>query len=429
MDGSRFDALTRALAEPASRRQLLGGLAGAIGSAVLAAVGLDPEDAAAKKKCRANGDKCRKGDQCCSGKCKDRVCVKKGQGGNPPVCRRNADCPDDGNPCTAAVCDGGTRCVQIALSSNQACGENGYCGAPNSGQSGQCVECGAAPARACPDPAGQYYCADTANDPGHCGACGRDCTDGEYCFGGECRPNPEGAPCTVEEDCGPPRLDLRCVADPNTGEAMCCFGTVSGRLAQCDGVCTDVYYDANHCGACRHRCDIEHGEICYETGCCVPGGDPCEEGQRCCRGGISHGHCNDNANCGACGHACDVGQMCDRGECVPAVELEGAPCTVEADCGPLSLDLVCLADPNTGESICCRELRGMESYNAYCDGVCTNLANDPTNCGGCRTVCDAGRGETCVFTCCIPEENACEAGQQCCQSGHTCFEGRCQLTG
>jgi hypothetical protein len=421
MDGSRFDALTRALAEPASRRRLLGGLAGAISSAVLAAVGLDPEDAAAKKKCRANGDKCRKGNQCCSGRCKDHICVKKRR--DEGECRRDRDCPDDGDPCTAAVCDN-QQCTTVRLGPDVQCGENAYC------DGDICRSCDLAGGPLCRDPSGEFRCATLDQDPLHCGACGYACAEGEVCFRSECIPDSVGTPCEIHEECGP-EPGKRCFVDSNTGEGMCCDAAATGIYpAHCDDACVDLYYDANHCGACRHRCDIEHGEICYETGCCVPRGNTCEEGQRCCRGGLGGLPCNNNFDCGVCGRSCGEGEVCDRGACVPDPQLEGAPCTAEADCGPPSLDLMCLTDPNTGEGACCRTNPGAEDYFVYCDGVWTNRYDDPNNCGACRTVCDTERGEVCSDTsCCVPEGNACEADQQCCQSGHTCFEGRCQLTG
>ena len=77
MDGTRFEALTRALAGAApSRRRLLAGLAGGALGGLLARLG--PEAAAAQTAtCKPAGRKVRKRTQCCSlrWKRKTRKCL------------------------------------------------------------------------------------------------------------------------------------------------------------------------------------------------------------------------------------------------------------------------------------------------------------------------------------------------------------------
>jgi hypothetical protein len=65
MDGSRFDALTKSLTEPGTRRRLLAGVV----ATVLGAVGLRGAGAAA---CRPPGSVCRENANCCSAICKPK---------------------------------------------------------------------------------------------------------------------------------------------------------------------------------------------------------------------------------------------------------------------------------------------------------------------------------------------------------------------
>jgi hypothetical protein len=124
LDATRFDALTRALAAPRSRRHLLGGLAaGALGLA-----GFRSADA---RTCSAGGTICREHANCCSSNClpKDRTGRRR-----CAECGSPAQCPSD--TCTTPTCSGGA-CGTTPANESGACTDSG--GAAGTCQSGTCV--------------------------------------------------------------------------------------------------------------------------------------------------------------------------------------------------------------------------------------------------------------------------------------------------
>ena len=123
MDASRFDGLSRSLAEPPTRRGAVLGLAGLVAAGLLGRLGL--ADVAAKKK----GDKKRKGKKCppCRKK-KHGQCNKAKKPDGTPCgtgktcqsgkCRLSCPVPCAGGDCSsgACVCPGGTeRCGDACL--------------------------------------------------------------------------------------------------------------------------------------------------------------------------------------------------------------------------------------------------------------------------------------------------------------------------
>jgi hypothetical protein len=122
------------------------------------------------------------------------------------------------------------------------------------------------------------YCADLANDPYNCGACGDECDPpGPYeygaCLDGECR-----------------------------------YDCVEGAV-YCDGACTFLGWDPNNCGGCGQICGGStpycNGGACSE---CWPGSMLCN--------GICTDVLTDNGNCGACGVVCPSTMYCAAGVCV-----------------------------------------------------------------------------------------------------------------
>src|SRR5687767_14016379 len=97
----------------------------------------------------------------------------------------------------------------------------------------------AAPAPTCPTgqtecvSGGTASCKTLASDPANCGACGRTCSAGQSCIGGQCQ---------------------------------CPSGTAS-----CSGSCVDLKSNASHCGACGIACGT--GTVC-SNGTCVKGSCP-----------------------------------------------------------------------------------------------------------------------------------------------------------
>ncbi len=178
MDGSRFDSLTRAFAEPGTRRRLLGGLvAGALG-----ALGLRGTEAAT---CRAPGSVCREDANCCSKVCGPtnatgrRVCACpsptvacNGACVNPAAfqsdpancnaCGRR--CP--GAPCMSATCTGGTCGLTANPAANgRSCDDGNSCTTGSTCLNGACQGgTTVSSSLTCPANVSQ------GNDAGQCGA-------------------------------------------------------------------------------------------------------------------------------------------------------------------------------------------------------------------------------------------------------------------
>jgi hypothetical protein len=105
MDGARVDELARSLARTGGSRRTVVGLmvGGAVGLARLrfGPVGAGVQAAAT---CRTLRARCRKGGQCCSGRCKKRICSA-----GPGTCARGVDFCADGS--SASLCNGPAHCA------------------------------------------------------------------------------------------------------------------------------------------------------------------------------------------------------------------------------------------------------------------------------------------------------------------------------
>jgi len=127
----------------------------------------------------------------------------------------------------------------------------------------------------------------------------------------------------------------------------------------------------------------------------------------------------DGANCGACGNACGDGEQCIAGAC------QGGEC-----------ELACAVIEGAG-GVCCYDADGRPS--------CTDLRNDPRNCGACGTTCGpAGRCDGGPGRCVCDEEpglvarcgdecrsvaddeqNCGDCGVVCPADAPVCRDGRC----
>ena len=121
MDAERFDSLTRVLTTAGSRRRVLAAaLAGALGLQGR----LQPDDAAAGRRCKP---KCSECERC-----------KKGKKGRKGKCKAKSN----GTACSTGTCQGG-NCSLRTCSSAAECGSdaNGgcLCAAPRSGGSKVCL--------------------------------------------------------------------------------------------------------------------------------------------------------------------------------------------------------------------------------------------------------------------------------------------------
>jgi hypothetical protein len=129
VDDHSFDALTRRLAGPRSRRSVVRSLGLAAGAA-LGVLGRTATGLAAT--CRPKDAICRKAGDCCSGYCgpKDATGRQRCGCGTPSVCGAQTSCDASGDPCCACAttAEGQTSCVAACeLSEFQSCAASADC--------------------------------------------------------------------------------------------------------------------------------------------------------------------------------------------------------------------------------------------------------------------------------------------------------------
>ncbi len=124
----------------------------------------------------------------------------------------------------------------------------------------------------------------------------------------------------------------------------------------------------------------------------------------------------DSQNCGACGHACGLGVACVSGACQTSTaadgDVDGDP-SVQPDSssagdgslgdgesnsdGPTASDSAEDGD-NSGDGGDADPDSGCVQPNLICDGMCTDITTDSSNCGGCGKVCPSN---SCVNGSCV----------------------------
>jgi hypothetical protein len=107
----QFDAAAAALARARTRREWIGALAIAVSGAILGrAIPVGAGQATVASPCRGKRSKCRRGGQCCSGRCRKRKSKNRGRcrcSRYLEPCREDGDCcPLNGNPlvCASETC-------------------------------------------------------------------------------------------------------------------------------------------------------------------------------------------------------------------------------------------------------------------------------------------------------------------------------------
>ena len=314
--------------------------------------------------CRHAGAGCRKGSQCCTGRCiRKRKCS----------CDASNPCPQPADPCKRAVCSATGKCVTETSVDTITCGD-GECQRTvpqcRNGQVQTCV-------------AGQpstEVCDGKDNDCDGVIDNGFDLkTDVNNC--GEC-----GHTCTVAHG-------TATCSDGTCGLVACDPGWVN-----CDGnqTCETQLGTTENCGACGDVCQAPHTTaVCDESHTCVY---TCDAGWKDCNENLDDGcetHIDsDPDHCGGCNATpCAPGETCEQGVCTCASGTTcGATCVdLQTDpdhCGsctntcPAAAGGICVAgtcgrqcDPNSPPCDC--------SNLNYCSGhgCCT---------GTCSCVCDAG---------------------------------------
>lgn len=363
MDADRFDALAKALA---TRRRLLGALAGAAGGLIArggtrsAAIHLYCGVA-----CADTINNCSFPDDGCGTCCGD-VCVDPTK--DPNNCGPCGNVCPNGGACVNAVCQVtcaagqtlcGDACVDLAhdphncLACGVACGATEACCANGcldiSGDAANCGDCGVACDNGFSCCTGA--CWDLAHDANHCGGCDVVCANGQNCADGQCLgqcPNGQTACPNGCADLGSDAANCGSCGNACAAGATCQNGTCVAPPAcpapriLCGDACVDAANDANNCGGCGVVCGP--AQFCGRSAC----RDRCP-GQLLC-GEVCVNAQIDGQNCGACGNACPSGQACQRGSCVTAC-------------------------------------RGAQTV---CNGGCVDLQTDLKNCGACGVVCPTG---------------------------------------
>jgi hypothetical protein len=373
MDGARFDAIARSLAQPGSRRRLLAGLAAA-------ALGLAGRDRAGAVACRTPGLLCRENADCCA-----RVCAADAAGRRVCRCRTAADCPPPTNRCLAATCAAGVCGTAPAV----------HCAAID-----QCHLAGACvPATGtCTNPAKANG---TACDDGDRRTTGDHCQDGA-CVGTK-------VVCTAQDQCHSAGCDPgtgTCAQTPLTG-TPCDDGNACTQHDTCQaGVCTagapKVCAACQTCqgGSCVSTCAA--GQVCHQGACCTPDATTCA------------GKCSPATdNCGQdCGATCAADQVCHQGAC----------CTPDAQATTCAGNKCGTITNNCGQGVDCG---GCPTNYACLHGACFQTCLSPIN-NQCHAVCTYGcrtiflGGSSVQQVCVGGGSGLCTTG---CPVGQVCADG------
>jgi hypothetical protein len=285
----------------------------------------------------ANGTACNDVSVCNGAEtCLSGVCTA----GTPLNC-------DDGNPCTADVCDPVAGCRHTPVANGTACPDGSLCNGTETCQSGICLP---GTALNCDD--GNACTADTCNPISGCvhtplvgcRSClvNADCNDSnpcttDVCSGGVCQNPavPDGTSCIDGNLCN--------------GTELCFVGVCTpGTALNCD--------DGNPCttDTCDPLLGCQHGLVPDGTQC--PDGNVCNGNETCqtgvCRAGIAL-NCNDLNPCtldtcnavSGCQHTaladgtgcpdanvCNGAEVCQSGLCAPGTPLncdDGNQCTTD----------------------------------------------------------------------------------------------------
>jgi len=161
----------------------------------------------------------------------------------------------------------------------------------------------------------------------------------------------------------------------------------------CDGTCTNVTKNQDHCGDCSTRCSLANSAaVCTDSQCsigqCNSGWADCNDaGADGCERSVS----SDVLNCGACGNVCPSGEhstaTCIGGQCALACDSNFADCDKAPE-----------------------------------NGCEMNLLSSPSNCGACGKSCNSAAGEICVQGSCA-QRPSCQnldttgcRGENCCNA-------------
>ena len=380
--------------------------------------------------CDADGSVCTENDVCKSGTCTP---------GAAKVC-------DDGNPCTADVCDPKTGC-QSTPSSGEPCNaddnpctvgdvcKEGLCasGAQKSCDSGDVCVLGKCEistgtckysnkdAEPCND--GNPCTTNEKCDGDACKGAAVDCNDGNSCTADSCDPS---SGCTHKATPGPCDDGSKCTTSDACADGTC-VGLALNVTESCDDGddCTIDACDANK--GCTHA--PQSNKPCEDGNICTVG-DTCQSGK--CVSGENTCGCNSDADCASKedGNLCNGTMYCDTSaqpfQCkVKASTIVACDESVNNDCQTNA------CNPKNGK---CELTQAIDGKPCDADGsVCTK--DDVCKSGNCLVgagvSCDDGNACTddscdpksgCDFK---PNTNPCDADGDACTVADVCTSGTC----
>ena len=282
-----------------------------------------------------DGSPCLPDDPCMnSGSCESGECLPDAA----VVC-------DDGNPCTAGLCNQTDGCVYKALEGE--CNDGNQCTGPDICTAGECsgpeVTCeddNSCTTDSCDPASGCLF----TNSDGECDD-GDPCTTGDTCQGGDCIGLQNLCECHADEECETiAKGDLCILAVACNTDELPYFCEAIDEVA-CEP--TGTLCATNTCDPNLGECVLNivaQDEECVEPANCVPAGT-CQDGT--CVGPPPD--CDDNNFCTA--DACVLGQGCVNAPLtIPCDDQD--PCTINDFCSPeglcAGLDTGCQVIPPLG---------------------------------------------------------------------------------
>jgi hypothetical protein len=327
--------------------------------------------------CRAPGEACGAGPDCCTFACVDGEC-------SSAQCTADGDACDVDGQCCGGVCDSGL-CTPL----NDSCRTSGNACAGND-------ECCSA-----------FCLDDVCAPPSYCTQSGDICTSDAECCGGLC--NKEG-----DASLGV------CVLAPAGGAGGCLSaGEVCSAGATYDGG------DLPTCGGeCCSRACFPYGPtgvlICQPPSGCHPTGETCREDVDCCGSATRPDGETTQITCSKDGDN-EIGR-CDAGnECTPAggiCRLQTVECSANANCcsGNVLQNNTCKQD-NLGIPRCLTAEVDCTDSASYVGKACASSADC------CNLPCVPNAGGDPPFVCgesCVNVDGACTTTADCC-SGLPCL--------
>jgi hypothetical protein len=322
--------------------------------------------------------------QCCAGSCMDL----NFDSNNCGIC--GLQCPSD-TVCQAAQCFPPVNCAE---------GSNGEsCWLSPALGEGTCCE---------------GRCVNTVNDQSNCGGCGFVCSGQDVCTNWTCS-HRSGELSTPIEQCGPGSTGNYCTSD-------------AGAYSFCSqGQCMPGFPTSGATGQCDAGIGCALGSVCIYGACIATACPPDSNGASCPFGPSEYltGVCcsatcvnllESADNCGGCGIKCASGVCGGYGVCLPARPDSDCPggCPEDSVCARgLCVDSFCdvpfySSTDALGTPVFCAA-RGGAVGLCGADGVCADLANDASNCGGFGFVCPAG--QSCAHGVCSGAPPECGIGR------------------